>query len=271
MTEQEWLESTDPGSMYQYLEEHASDRKLRLFACACVRKHWDQLSHELYRLAIEVAERFADGQAKERELRKVNRAAAALLAHSVPRIDLCAIEASNDANGPGVASILAQSTAEGIVEAIWQRSHRMQDCDKGQKNQTEILRCIFGNPFRPSTFSPACLTPDVLALAQAAYEERLLPSGELDIQRLAVLADALEEAGCADADVLHHCRGQERCPVCLGEGKKNVTVISAPRRTRESVIEEEIPCFACGRQGYRAPGAGHVRGCWVLDLILAKS
>jgi hypothetical protein len=44
-------------------------------------------------------------------------------------------------------------------------------------------------------------------LAQAAYEERSLPSGELDTARLAVLADALEEAGCADAAILSHLRG----------------------------------------------------------------
>jgi hypothetical protein len=95
--------------------------------------------------------------------------------------------------------------------------------------------------------------------------------GPLDPQRLAVLADALEEAGCADVEVLHHCRGVQRCPVCLGEGKKKVKVMSSPRRTREPVVEQEIPCFPCEGQGYRPAGVGHVRGCWVVDLILAKS
>jgi hypothetical protein len=51
------------------------------------------------------------------------------------------------------------------------------------------------------------LTPAVLKLAQAAYDDRLLPSGLLDNTRLAVLADALEEAGCGDAEILAHCRG----------------------------------------------------------------
>jgi hypothetical protein len=50
------------------------------------------------------------------------------------------------------------------------------------------------------------LTPQVVALAQAAYEQRELPSGALDAARLAVLADALEEAGCTDADILNHLR-----------------------------------------------------------------
>ena len=51
------------------------------------------------------------------------------------------------------------------------------------------------------------LTPNVLGLAQTAYEERVLPGGHLDPARLAVLADALEEAGCTDAEILDHLRG----------------------------------------------------------------
>jgi hypothetical protein len=47
----------------------------------------------------------------------------------------------------------------------------------------------------------------VVKLARAAYEFRSLPDGTLDASRLAVLADALEEAGCVDADLLGHLRG----------------------------------------------------------------
>jgi hypothetical protein len=46
----------------------------------------------------------------------------------------------------------------------------------------------------------------VVALARAAYDQRELPAGTLDPARLAVQADALEEAGCTDADILNHCR-----------------------------------------------------------------
>jgi hypothetical protein len=73
--------------------------------------------------------------------------------------------------------------------------------------QCRVVRCIFGNPFRPVCIEPAWLTPTVTALATAAYEERILPSGELDPPRLTVLADALEEAGCTDAALLDHLRG----------------------------------------------------------------
>jgi hypothetical protein len=93
-----------------------------------------------------------------------------------------------------------------------------------RKQQCGLLRCIFGNPFRPVSSDPACLTPQVVALAQAAYDQRELPAGTLDGARLAVLADALEEAGCTNADLLDRLRG---------------------------------------------PGP-HVRGYWVVDLLLGK-
>jgi hypothetical protein len=74
--------------------------------------------------------------------------------------------------------------------------------------EASLLRDIFGLiPFRPLTLSPAWQTPTVLSLAQAAYENRILPGGTLDAERLAVLADALEEAGCSDAEILGHLRG----------------------------------------------------------------
>jgi hypothetical protein len=69
------------------------------------------------------------------------------------------------------------------------------------------LRDLFGPlPFRPVTLD-AWLTPDVAAVARAAYEERSLPAGALDPARLAVLADALEEIGCDNSEVLAHLRG----------------------------------------------------------------
>jgi hypothetical protein len=70
-----------------------------------------------------------------------------------------------------------------------------------------LARDIFGNPFRPVAAHPACRAPQIAALARAAYEHRDLPAGTIDVARLAVLADALEEAGCADADLLGHLRG----------------------------------------------------------------
>jgi hypothetical protein len=69
-----------------------------------------------------------------------------------------------------------------------------------------LIRDIFGNPFRPVRLVPVWRTPAVMSLAQVAYDERLLPSGHLDTARLAVLADALEEAGYTEQAILDHLR-----------------------------------------------------------------
>ena len=75
------------------------------------------------------------------------------------------------------------------------------------QSSPSLLRCVFGNPFRPVTLDPSWRTPDVLSLAQAAYEQRTLPAGTLEPERLALLADALEDAGCDSAAILAHLRG----------------------------------------------------------------
>jgi inactivated superfamily I helicase len=72
--------------------------------------------------------------------------------------------------------------------------------------QARLLREVVSNPFRPLAVNPAWQTPAVLALAQAAYDNRILPAGTLEPERLAVLADALEEAGCTNSELLDHLR-----------------------------------------------------------------
>jgi hypothetical protein len=94
----------------------------------------------------------------------------------------------------------------------------------GSQNQCNLLRCVFGNPFRPLRLSPSLLTPTVLSLAQASYEERIMPQGHLDPMRLAVLADALEELGGAGEAVGHlrsagpHVRGCHVVDAVSGRG-----------------------------------------------------
>jgi hypothetical protein len=63
-----------------------------------------------------------------------------------------------------------------------------------------VLRELFGNPFRPVPINPAWQTPQVVDLAQAIYDDR-------STNKMPILADALKDAGCNNADILAHCRG----------------------------------------------------------------
>ena len=67
------------------------------------------------------------------------------------------------------------------------------------ERQAALLRDIFGNPFRPVAFDPTWCTADSLTIAGRMYESR-------DFSAMPILADALEEAGCTNPDVLLHCR-----------------------------------------------------------------
>ncbi|MCE9561301.1 MAG: hypothetical protein K8U57_04540 [Planctomycetes bacterium] len=64
----------------------------------------------------------------------------------------------------------------------------------------DVLRDIFGNPFRHIAFDPAWLTSTVVAIAQGMYDSH-------DFSAMPILADALQDAGCDNPDILTHCRG----------------------------------------------------------------
>ena len=63
-----------------------------------------------------------------------------------------------------------------------------------------ILRDIFGNPFRPITFNLSWLTSTVVSLANGIYQDKAF-------DRMPIVADALQDAGCDNEEILQHCRG----------------------------------------------------------------
>jgi hypothetical protein len=95
---------------------------------------------------------------------------------------------------------LAVARARGCVEMF------ATDDPTESAAQAVLLREIVGNPFGSATVAPPAPTPLIRSLAHAAYDERHLPAGTLDPERLAILADALEDAGCTEVAILDHLR-----------------------------------------------------------------
>ncbi|OAI38704.1 hypothetical protein AYO40_01740 [Planctomycetaceae bacterium SCGC AG-212-D15] len=105
-----------------------------------------------------------------------------------------------------------------VGQEICERTCTSERTEDVFKEFFQLLHCVVGPlPFRSTSISPSCLSPTVAALARTTYDEGLF-------DRLPILADALEDAGCNEPTILEHCRG------------------SGP----------------------------HIRGCWVIDLILDK-
>jgi hypothetical protein len=176
-------------------------RRLRLFACACLRAAWPWTG-EPDHPAVAAAERFADGPAD---------AAALLGVRNAPWSPGTFVVRF----GPAKAVVVRAAATATTSPAAWSAARNAADASariegvppEHPREQCDLLRDIFSNPFRPVAVSPTCLAPQVVALARAAYDRRHLPSGELDQARLAVLADALEDAGCTDQAILGHLRG----------------------------------------------------------------
>jgi hypothetical protein len=205
MTEAEWLACKDLKAMLEFFGQDRQDRKSRLFLCACARLHWGLLG-AAGRRVVETAERYADGEADANE-----------------RLRATVSVARFKSSDPAAYRAARLAWAAGRGNAA--RGLHWLFHDRPGQGLCDLLREVVGNPFRPVHLEPRWLVWNdccVPRLARAIYGERELPRGTLSGAPLAVLADALEEAGCTNADVLDHCR---------------------------------------------QPGE-HVRGCWVVDLIL---
>jgi hypothetical protein len=223
----------DVESLLATVLPSASERKLRLFACACARCYWYDFEHPRSRQAIEAAERHADGLVDEREYRIAAQSAAAV-ARAVRWSDTPEWEAvgrvyllrslARDASQWNVRASVLQAVRSATSLAYFEA----RGAAGGTKPlwSPESLQGALCQRFR-DVFGP-CEPPDAAVLAwndQAVRHVARAVYDEGDFARLPILADALEDAGCADAELLAHCRG---------------------------------------------PGP-HVRGCWAVDAILARS
>lgn len=201
MTEFKWLNGHRPSDMLEWLSEgNPSERKCRLFAIACCRRAWQTLADERCRLAVMTAEDWLDGKASQKEM---EAASSSVFDYENELKDLTFRKGTDC----GLALHLAYAVRFCVGKRSSHLSRTAHHITASQSNnkpgerlaQCHILRDIFGNPFCPVTLALTWLTAPVRQLAQAIYDDRAF-------DRLPLLADALEEAGCDNADILAHCR-----------------------------------------------------------------
>jgi hypothetical protein len=218
MTESEWLTCTDSTLMLEFLRDRASDRKFRLFTVSCCRLFWNCLNVDATRTAIETSEHYADGSATEKSLNQARSAA-----HSAAWY---ARYYSQHVSQPGEMereALRRQYYTERLghptEELLWRlyfvafmtNTNQRLRVDEMPMLRTDpllarlspdLFRDIFGNPFRLLTADPSWLTWNegtVVRLAQHIYDDRAF-------DHMPILADALEEAGCYNTEILQHCR-----------------------------------------------------------------
>jgi len=214
MTEAEWLACNDPEPMLAFLQGKARNRKLRLFAAACCRLVAHLLIDQRSWEAITLAENLAD----QPENRRMARTADRLGLRGWRWAEHLGEKWEQASRAVRILAVLDQyNHPEHVLQYAEEAIHAENPAASLRHRAVHLLRDLVASPLPPMTIDPTWATPTVRSLAQAIYAERAF-------DRLPILADALEEAGCTEVAILEHCRG---------------------------------------------PGP-HVRGCWVVDLILGK-
>jgi hypothetical protein len=239
VTEAEWLVCENPLAPLAFVAARATDRKARLFLCASCARVLDGApphrrlfrgsyagSFQKLERALSVVEQFAEGLVGSDALAEARRDAEDSV-YVPPSIDYGGETGLDYEAAAVVAAAVEHPVPEDVIAACWRATDSQSAHTPGgegsrrtEEAQCGLLRCIFGNPFRPVVLDSGWLTWHdglLVSMARQMYDSR-------DFRDLPVLADALEEAGCTDQDILSHCRS-------VGE---------------------------------------HVRGCWVIDLLLAK-
>jgi hypothetical protein len=230
MNEDEWLHSADPVAMLDYLEGKVSERKLRLFACACVRRYWGLLRFRTPREAVDLAERLAEGQADAQAVEDM-RQTAEMAGANAPMFEMLAYmaaaatlaEPATEAARNARELCRQQAVREAAYELVPGQDEVGINAEASAaegRGQAGLLREIVGNPFRPVAIDPNWLN---IAGGTAGTLATLLAE-EQRLAELPYLADALMDAGCGDETLLAHLREP----------------------------------------------AGHVRGCWALDALSGR-
>jgi hypothetical protein len=221
MTEAEWLVCETPLAPLALVAPRATDWKMRLFLCTCCARVLDgtpshrRLFRDSYagsfqqlQQALNTVEQFAEGLVGSEALAEARRDAADSC--YVPRWVDYGGETGLDSEAAAVVAAAAERPVpEEVIAACWRATDSQSAGTPGGEGsrrteearwQTMVAREFFGNPFRPVNFSPSWRTDTAVLLARQMYDAR-------DFSAMPILADALQDAGCDNDDLLNHCRG----------------------------------------------------------------
>ena len=199
MNEESWRHCADPGPMIDWLGFRLTDRQARLFAVACCRRIWHRFGDVRARRLVEVAEHSARGLASRSERLAAEVESYYLYAETTPvgALHLSHGELPPEESFPDVAASLAVGGWPAQAYLYCHDPHAPLAEERAA--QAALLRDVVAWPGRPVRIQPIWLTPTVRSLVEAVEEDG-------DFERLPVLGDALEEAGCRDENLLDHCR-----------------------------------------------------------------
>jgi hypothetical protein len=256
MTGYFWSNGTLYDAMYKHVRARATDRQARLFMVACCRLKTAGFFDRRIPFSLEIAERCADDPAAEATANSIwlewttstRRSGfegdiARAISGAWQLLDEFPVEWNGDSLAGNANTAIAHAAFMSLREkprecftggagdavqycaraieraAVLEASEQEAEAAgiQMQRALADLLREIFGNPFRPATLDPRWRTATVVDLSRAIYEGRKFDD-------MPILADALMDAGCDSDELLSHCH----------------------------------------------EGLHHVRGCWVVDLILSK-
>jgi hypothetical protein len=208
--EEDWLACSDPLALLSYLESRSSPRKLRLFACALARRYWTLLRDGRSRSALIAGERLADGEVIDLEelqagaqQAEYNAPLFLVPAHAATTATLAAfpIEAAQAALTASRQQAVRDAAYAG-VPGIDEQDAIAEAGEAEAGVQCQTIRHIFGNPFRPVVVEPGLRHWHdglIVRMARLVYDNH-------QVEDMPFLADALEEAGCRNDELLAHCR-----------------------------------------------------------------
>jgi hypothetical protein len=222
MTEAEWLTTeTRPTIMFRWVERDLSPRKLQLLACASCRLVWAAFHDPLQVETVEAVERHADGQLTAAEYMAVRDRFLGQLRpyeNTLPEAGYVATHMPG-----GVVATLVSADLRAACDRVmtwvpeaavhWPGPTRSERRTEYRRNLCDLIREIVGNPFRPWKSVPGFLggglvQPDGQTVPVSSTARGLAEgiAADLGFDRLPILADALEEGGVTDPELLAHCR-----------------------------------------------------------------